>query len=440
MVRQRGVGGQQGLGLLLGHVEGAGVLHKVCHAQGGQAVLRLPEKVAGAAGLQIIFGHLEPVGGAAEKVQALAHRIVLVIGNEDTAGIRRTAPHPPAQLVQGGQAEPFGVFDDHDGGVGHIHPHLDDGGGHQHIQRSCLEFHHHIVFFFGFHLAVEQPHPPSGQQRAGGLGVILFDRLHARVHLVFFDGRADDVYLMPRGDLFFQKAVHVPPFFAGDEPCLDGLAAGGQLVQNRDVQIPVHEQPQGAGNGGGGHDQQVRALRLACQQAPLAHPEAMLLVHDGKPQIFELHRVGEHRVGAHHQPGAAIRDGGQRHPALGGFHAAHQQRHVDAERLQTVGQRGGMLPGQNFGGGQHGALPAVLGGVPDGRRRHQRFAAAHIPLQQAVHGRLAAQVAGDFLRRALLRSGGGIGQAAPEGPQIQRPHGGTGLAAAMAAQQEYSNL
>ena len=398
------------------------------------------EEITGAAVFKIIFCHGKTVRCVAQEAQPLFNGVVLVVGNQDAAGIRRSAPDTSAELMQRRQTEPLGVFDDHNRSVGHIDADLDNSGGDQHVQFPRLKFQHHFVFFFGLHLAVQQADAPVGQQRADGLGIILFDGLHICGHLVFLDGRADHVGLMPRGKLLFNKAVHVPPLFAGDEPGLDGLAAGRQFVQHRDVQIAVHQQAQRARDGRGAHHQQVGALRLACQQAALPHAEAVLLVHDGQAQVFELDRIGQHRVGAYHQPGAAVGNSFQRDLFLFGFHAAHQQRDVDAEGFQPVGQCSGMLPGQDFGGSQHGALPAVLRGKPDGRRSHQRFAAADITLQQAIHRHLTAQVVHNFLGRALLCAGGRIGQAAPERGKVHLVHWCAGLAPTVAAQQKDADL
>ena len=181
-------------------------------------------------------------------------------------------------------------------------------------------------------------------------------------------------------------------------------------------------------------------MRLAGQQPALAHAEPVLLVDDGQAEVFEDDAVGEHGVGADDQPGAAVGNGAEGDALFAGFHAADKQRDVDAERFQPVGQRGRMLAGQDLGGGQHRALPAVLRGKPDGGGRHQRFAAADIALQQAVHRRGGAQVTGDLLGGAALRPGGRVGQAAPERPQVQRAHRRAGGAAAVAAQQKDANL
>ena len=48
------------------------------------------------------------------------------------------APRPAAaQLVQLRQAETLGVLDHHQAGVGHVHAHFDDRGGHQHLHLAA---------------------------------------------------------------------------------------------------------------------------------------------------------------------------------------------------------------------------------------------------------------------------------------------------------------
>ena len=201
---QVGVQGQQGFGFLLGNSQGTGILHKVRHMQGGQAVLCFAEKVAGAAGFQVILGNGKTIRCAAQKVQPLAYRFSLVIRNQDAAGIRRTAPHAAAQLVQCRKAEPLCIFDHHYGCIGHIHTDFNYGGADQYIQLPGLELLHHFIFIFRLHFAVQQADAPPRQQRAGHLLVILLDGFHVGIHFVFLNGRADDIYLMPCGDLFKQ--------------------------------------------------------------------------------------------------------------------------------------------------------------------------------------------------------------------------------------------
>ncbi len=69
-----------------------------------------------------------------------------------------------------------------------------------------------------------------------------------------------------------------------------------------------------------------------------------------------------------------------------------------------------MLRGQDFGGRQHRHLIAVFDGDDGGFGGHDGLAAAHIALQQAVHGARRLHVVGDFAEDALLRAGGLEGQ------------------------------
>src|SRR5699024_9517481 len=115
---QQGVGGQDGGGLPLGGGEGAGVGGEVGDLEGGEDVLPAAEKVAGAAGLQVVLGHRETVGGGAEELEPAAHRFGFVVADQKAPALGGTPAHPAPQLVQGGKAVPLGVLDDHDGGVG----------------------------------------------------------------------------------------------------------------------------------------------------------------------------------------------------------------------------------------------------------------------------------------------------------------------------------
>ena len=181
--------------------------------------------------------------------------------------------------MQGAQAIPLGVFNDHDRGVGHIHAHLDDRGGDEGVQPPGLEILHNGGFLLGLELAVHQAHPPLGQQ---GLGNVFIDEIH----------------LPPGVDLPVQKAVQRSPLFAGDAPGLDRLAARRKLIQNGDVQVAVDQQAQRAGDGGSAHDQQVGVLGLFGQHPALADAKAVLLVHHGQAQPGKFHALAEDGVGA----------------------------------------------------------------------------------------------------------------------------------------------
>ena len=108
------------------------------------------------------------------------------------------AADPAAQLVQLGDAEAVGVADDHDGGVGHVDPDLDDGGGHEHVGLARGEAPHDGVLVLGRQLAVQHLDPDAGQRARAQLGVEVLDggrgrqRLGAVVQRLVLPGRAAD--------------------------------------------------------------------------------------------------------------------------------------------------------------------------------------------------------------------------------------------------------
>ena len=226
---------------------------------------------------------------------------------------------------------------------------------------------------------MHQTHPAVRQQGLGNVLVVGLDRVQPAVGGVL-NGGAHQIDLPPLVDLLIEEMVQVPPFFAGDAPGLDRGTAGGQLVQNGDVQVSVEEQAQCAGNGGGAHDQQVRIHGLFGQHAALPHAEAVLLVDDGQPQPGKLHPLAEDGVGAHDEVRFVAPDGGQRGALCSGFHAAGEQGHPHAKGGQHPVQTLGVLCGQNLSGGQQSSLISGPDAGPDGGSRYQRFAAAHVTL------------------------------------------------------------
>ena len=129
-----------------------------------------------------------------------------VVADKEAPALCGTAAHPAPQLVQGAQAIPLGVFNDHDRGVGHIHAHLDDRGGDEGVQPPGLEILHDGGFLLGLELAVHQAHPPLGQQGLGNVLIIALDGIQPAVRR-FLDGGADEIHLPPGVDLPVQKAV-----------------------------------------------------------------------------------------------------------------------------------------------------------------------------------------------------------------------------------------
>jgi hypothetical protein len=114
--------------------------------------------VAAAAQLQVGLRDQEAVVGAPQDIQSLLgglgeRRVV----EQDAGALAPPPTDPAAQLVELRQAEPLRLFDDHDGGVGHVDADLDDRCGDQHREPAVGEFGHHRVLGCRRHFAVHQP-------------------------------------------------------------------------------------------------------------------------------------------------------------------------------------------------------------------------------------------------------------------------------------------
>ena len=71
------------------------------------------------------------------------------------------------------------------------------------------------------------------------------------------DGGDDDVGLVFSGEAGGEPGVEVFAVGGGGHLGENGLAAGGQLVDDRNVEIAESGHGKGAGDGGGGHHQCV---------------------------------------------------------------------------------------------------------------------------------------------------------------------------------------
>ena len=357
------------------------------------------------------------------------------------------AADPPAQLVQLADAEPVGVHHHHHRRVGHVHPHLDHRGAHQHVDLPGAEGRHHRVLLLGRQLAVHEPQPQPGQ-RAVPQVLEQLDHRHRRRAVVdtgglvgVIDAGGHHVGLPPAGHLLGhpRPGPVQPPrlLFDEDRGGGDGLAAAGKLPQLGGLQVAEHRQRHRARDRGGRHHQQVRGQTVAglgAQAIPLLHPEAVLLVDDHQAEVVKFHGVLQQGVGADHDaglPGGHLvahltflrrrhRPGQQRHPggALGPAElAGHPQ------RAEHVADRPGVLGGKDFRRRQQRALVAGVDHLQHRQHRDDGFAGAHLTLQQPVHrpGRLQFPVQG-LQHRAL-----------PGGQLVRQPCGQRGGQAVVAA-------
>ena len=246
---------------------------------------------------------------------------------------------------------------------------------------------HDLVLLPGLHAPVDAGHSQMGKDLLlehfrvlrGGLAVV-------GDLVVLLHHRADDVRLPAGGDLLVQEFVDPLAVAAGDGEGVDLLPSGGQLVNDRYVQVPVDHQRQGPGDGGGGHDQQMGPVPFGCQGGPLGHAEAVLLIGDHQAQAAVGHVGGDEGVGADGYLGFPALQGRQDGAPLPDPHGPGEKNGPDAQLFQQGGQPLIVLLRQNLGGGHEGGLPPVPDGAQQGGGGYHCLAAAYVPLDQPVHG------------------------------------------------------
>ena len=286
------VGAQHQVRRLLGRGEQRLVPGGVGHAEIQVPGLAGPQDLPGAAHLQVLLGDDEAAGLPPQDIQSLARLAGEGCAVEQDAEARLgPAPDPTAQLVELGQAQALRVFDDHQAGVGDVHPDLDDRGGHQQVQLPRSEGAHDRLALRPLDAPMDQPNPQLGEafaQLAGGLlgGLTLQG-------LGLFDQSADPVGLPSLGAGPPDALDDLVAAAVGEGHGRDGGAARGQLVDDRKVQVGVDRHGERPGYGGGGHDELVRGQALARALLPQAHAlvdaEAVLLVDDDQPQVRKGH-------------------------------------------------------------------------------------------------------------------------------------------------------
>ena len=92
-------------------------------------------------------------------------------GHENAIAFGGAAAHATAQLVKLREAEAFGMFDDHDRGVGHVDADFDDGGGDEDIDFAALKAAHDDFLFVGIEAAMKQANAQARERTVAQLFV-----------------------------------------------------------------------------------------------------------------------------------------------------------------------------------------------------------------------------------------------------------------------------
>ena len=157
------------------------------------------------------------------------------------------------------------------------------------------------------------------------------------------------------------------------------------------------------------------------QAGPLPHAELVLLVDHDQAELGELDVLLHDGLRADDQVELAGGDLGERLAALGRRQRSGQQPPADAAGGEELLDRGGMLPGQDFGRGHQRRLLAVRNRQQHRVHGHDGLAAAHVPLHQPIHRVRPGHVGRDFGDHLVLPGGQLEGkQAADAGVDLGR--------------------
>ena len=294
-----GVGGEVGLGVVAGKLYDLAIVGEVGDVEvEGDAALLGSFDVAGAAQLHVFLGNDETVVGLGHDLESVPGVVAeLELGHEYAEALVGTSAHAASELVKLRESESLGVFDDHDGGVGHVHAHLDHGGGHEDVRLSAGEELHLVVFGGGFESAMDEGHAIVGEGFAHFF-VTLLEGEEVEF-LVFLDEGVDDIGLSSLAQLLPHEVVHGLAVALVAHEGGDGFASRGEFVDDAHVEVAIDGHGQCAWDGCGGHHQHMgRHHVFAPQLGTLRHAEAVLLVDDGKAEVVELDGVLDERVRA----------------------------------------------------------------------------------------------------------------------------------------------
>ena len=209
----------------------------------------------------------------------------------------RAAADAAAQLVQLGETEALGMFDDHDRGLRHVDADLDDGGGHEDRERARGERRHHAVLVLGGEPSMHQADAVA--ETGAKLGIARFRRGDIE-HLRLRDERADPIDLRAAGDGARNSGDHFVEPFERNGAGRDRFPSRRLFVEPRYVHVAVAREEERARDRRRGHDQKLGAVAcaLGLEREPLMHAEAVLLVDDDEAEVLERDLLLEQRVRA----------------------------------------------------------------------------------------------------------------------------------------------
>src|SRR5258707_4798876 len=163
---------------------------------------------------------------------------------------------------------------------------------------------------------------------------------------------------MAGGDLAAERFPDAGEMLLGGHARDDGRAAGGQFIENGNVEIAVKSERKRARDGRGGEDENVRSVAVSGgfvhQAFALEDAEAVLLVNGDEAEAGEGDVVFDEGVSADDELGFARTNAVEGGGFVSGFQAADEQLDAIAGFGEDAARGKKMLHGENFRGRHEG--------------------------------------------------------------------------------------
>ena len=186
---------------------------------------------------------------------------------------------------------------------------------------------------------------------------------------------------------------------------LHRLAVHGCFFEHAHIAQAAHRHVQGARDRRCREREDVHIFDKLLEALLLLHAKALFLVDDRQAQIAEGHVLLHQTVGTDDHIDLAAFELFERFLLLLGGAEAREQLHSDRIALKALADGLIVLPRENGGRAEQGALLAVGNALERRTQRHLGFAEAHIAAEQPVHRRRALHVALDLLNAVELVGG-----------------------------------
>ena len=367
------------------------------------AALLSAQQVSGAPKFQIEGRNLEAGAQVGKFLQrgetAAGHRSQLDFPRHQEIGVGAAvrSADAAAQLIELRKPETLGAADEDGVAEWDIEAVFDDGSGDENVGFVMHEFEHHFLQFPFRHLTVAYDDARPGHEFLQ-LGGDFPNGVHAVVHKIdlaaalefLLEGRLDQL-VVPAGD-----------------HGLDGDAVFGRRLDDAHIAQANHRHVQGARDGGRRHGEDIHLLAHPLDPLFVAHSKALLFVHHQKPEVRELHVLGEQAVRADqniHLAGFGLLENFLLLPG-----SAEAADHFDGHRKRGEALLEGfeVLKSEDRRGRKHRDLFVIADRLE--RRAHGNFrlAVAHVAAEQAVHGVRRLHVALHVSNGQILVSGFGV--------------------------------